>query len=90
MALGQKTGGRQKGARNKTAAINRAMVKDGLMPIDFMLALLRNEDAPLDDRKWAANAAAPYVHAKLSSVEAKIEGKVQISQIQNVIIDPQS
>ena len=39
------------------------------MPIDFMLAVLRNEDAPLDDRKWAANAAAPYLHAKLASVE---------------------
>ena len=69
MALGKKTGGRQKGARNKTHAINAAMVQGGLMPIDFMLAVLRNEDAPLDDRKWAANAAAPYLHAKLASVE---------------------
>jgi hypothetical protein len=69
MALGVKTGGRQKGARNKTYAVNKAQVDGGLMPIDFMLALLRNEDAPMDDRKWAANAAAPYVHAKLANVE---------------------
>jgi hypothetical protein len=87
MALGQKTGGRQKGARNKTAAINRAMVLEGLMPIDFMLALLRNEDAPLDDRKWAANAAAPYVHAKLSSVEMKAEVEATVREIERKIID---
>jgi hypothetical protein len=87
MALGQKTGGRQKGARNKTAAINRAMVKDGLMPIDFMLALLRNEDAPLDDRKWAANAAAPYLHAKLSSVEMKAEVEATVREVHRKIVD---
>ena len=89
MALGQKTGGRQLGARNKTRAINRAMVGDGLMPIDYMLEILRDEGQTDENRKWAANAAAPYLHAKLASTEQKLSGEVAISQIKRIIVDPQ-
>lgn len=39
------------------------------MPLDYMLEILRDETAPRDDRMDAAKAAAPYVHAKLASVE---------------------
>ena len=41
-----------------------------LMPLDFMLALLRDTEASLDDRKWAAYHAAPYCHARLSTTDA--------------------
>ena len=41
-----------------------------LMPLDFMLALLRDTEASLDDRKWAAYHAAPYCHARLSTSDA--------------------
>lgn len=40
-----------------------------LMPLDFMLALLRDTEASLDDRKWAAYHAAPYCHARLSTAD---------------------
>ena len=44
--------------------------RGNLMPLDFMLALLRDTEASLDDRKWAAYHAAPYCHPRLSTVEA--------------------
>jgi hypothetical protein len=88
MALGKKTGGREKGSRNKTRAINRAQVAMGLQPIDYMLEIMRDETKPDPIRMNAAVAAAPYIHAKLSSIEQKVEGKLQIQEVKNVIIDP--
>lgn len=82
--------GRPKGAKNKrTKAVEAAVASAGITPLEFMLGVLQDDLAPLDDRKWAAQNAAPYVHAKLTSVDAKVDSKVQISQIQNVIVDPQ-
>ena len=40
---------------------------DSMMPLDFMLSIMRNADADLADRKWAASQAAPYCHARLST-----------------------
>ena len=39
------------------------------MPLDYMLQILRDEDRDTAERMDAAKAAAPYVHAKLASVE---------------------
>ncbi len=44
---------------------------DNLMPLDFMLALLRDTEASLEDRKWAAYHAAPYCHARLPTADAR-------------------
>jgi len=81
--------GRPKGAKNKrTKAVEAAIASAGITPLEFMLRVLQDDSAPLDDRKWAAQSAAPYVHAKLSSTESKVTGTVKISEIQNVIVDP--
>lgn len=50
------------------------------MPLDYMLSILRDENMAPDARMDAAKAAAPYVHAKLASVEHKGEdgGPLQI------------
>lgn len=50
------------------------------MPLDYMLEILRNEAMDPDARMDAAKAAAPYVHAKLASVEHRGEdgGPLQI------------
>ncbi|WP_244493163.1 hypothetical protein [Aureimonas sp. AU20] len=39
------------------------------MPLDYMLSILRDERQTEDNRMWAAEKAAPYVHSKLASVE---------------------
>lgn len=43
--------------------------EDGLTPLDYMLTMLRDESLEPKARFDAAKAAAPYVHAKLASVE---------------------
>lgn len=49
---------------------------EDLMPLDFMLSLMRDEDRPMAVRMLMAEKAAPYVHAKLSAVEALPPGSL--------------
>ena len=63
-------GGRQKGTPNKSTPKGRRLAeikKSGLTPLEFMLNMLRDPNAGLPDRRWAAVNAAPYVHAKLQA-----------------------
>ena len=84
MAQGKKTGGRQRGTPNKATAERQlraahglqAALDNGLMPLDVMLARMR--DAPLpngqkvtDEQFAAAVAAAPYLHARLAATTLK-------------------
>lgn len=62
--------GRKAGSPNKATAERQAEVEaSGLTPLEYMLGILRNDEADSKDRMWAAEKAAPYVHAKLASVE---------------------
>jgi hypothetical protein len=72
MALGRKTGGRQKGARNRATAEARAAAEEaGILPLDYMLSVMCDPNAEPKRRDAMAIAAAPYLHPKLSAVEAK-------------------
>jgi hypothetical protein len=63
--------GRKPGSiRKATAAAQAKAAATGILPLDFMLDRMRDEGAPMEDRMDMAKAAAPYVHAKLSSIEA--------------------
>ena len=69
-------GGRPKGARNKRTLETIEQVEaSGLMPLDFMLAVMRNPEAEMADRFEAAKAAAPYIHAKLVASHTTEGGK---------------
>lgn len=73
--------GRKPGASTKlNEQARKQAAEGGLMPLDYMLSILRDEDMAPDARMDAAKAAAPYVHAKLASVEHKGEdgGPLQI------------
>lgn len=62
--------GRKKGAPNKkTAELQKAIAESGITPLEYMLNIMRDPLADVDVRLDAAKSAAPYVHAKLSSVE---------------------
>lgn len=64
--------GRKPGVPNKRTAETAAAVEaSGLTPLDYLLGVLRDEDNDPALRMDAAKAAAPYVHAKLASVEHK-------------------
>jgi hypothetical protein len=73
MARGVKTGGRRKGSINKVTAQQRAEARaSGLTPLEYMLAVLRDETQPSERRDDMAKAAAPYVHPKLTSIEGNM------------------
>lgn len=46
----------------------------GIMPLEFMLQIMRDPEADRAERLDMAKAAAPYVHAKLAAVE--VDAKV--------------
>jgi hypothetical protein len=69
MALGYKTGGRQKGTRNRASvAREREIAASGLTPLEFLLSVMRDESNDLAARMDAAGKCAPYIHPKLASV----------------------
>jgi hypothetical protein len=71
MARGRKTGGRQKGARNRATAEARAAAEaKGILPLDYMLSVMRDANTDAKRRDAMAMAAAPYLHPKVSPVEA--------------------
>jgi hypothetical protein len=73
MARGRKTGGRQKGARNRaTEEARAAAATGGILPLDYMLGVMRDHAADGKRRDAMAIAAAPYLHPKLSAIDAKL------------------
>jgi len=85
--------GRPPGALNKASKAAREMAEaTGITPLEFMLQVMRDEEAPRTERLDMAKAAAPYVHARLSAVEAKVEADVAavVSAVEWTIVDPAS
>jgi len=79
--LGAGSGGRRPGAGRPKGSVCKAsaahqvrVAASGLTPLDFMLNLMRDKKAKLEDRKWAAHAAAPYVHPRLMATTIVGEG----------------
>lgn len=85
--------GRKKGVPNKkTQEVLEKIAESGLTPLEYMLQVMRDEGEDSHRRLSAAQAAAPYVHAKLSSIE--VSGKdgnaIQVEQVRRVIVDPKN
>lgn len=89
-------GGARPGAGRKAGGANlmnqearKKAAEGGIMPLDYMLEVLRNEGMEPSARMDAAKAAAPYVHARLASVEHKGEdgGPLQVIVKQFVLAD---
>jgi hypothetical protein len=69
---GERRGGRQRGTPNKataakTAALKAASADPAIMPLQFLLGVMRDPTAPTDLRIQVARAAAPLVHGKLGT-----------------------
>jgi hypothetical protein len=84
MAKGKKTGGRKKGSINKRTKIRAELLNNiakhgGVTPVEFLLAEMRKPivgkmtfEQRMRVREYrasCANQAAPYLHARLASVE---------------------
>ena len=60
--------GRPKGSFNKrTLAYLRT--NGGELPLDYMLKVMRDPEAPENRRDDMAKAAAPFLHAKLQTIQ---------------------
>ena len=71
--------GRKPGSPNKkTAEVQKQVAESGITPLEYLLTVMRDISGEPRERINAAIAAAPYVHAKLSTVDVKSEhsGKV--------------
>lgn len=62
--------GRKKGGANKLTreAVEKAQ-SGGIMPLDYLLEVMRDAGEETTKRIDAAKAAAPYVHPKLQPVD---------------------
>ena len=79
--------------RNRAIAEARAAAEaTGLLPLTYMLEVMRDAKADQKRRDAMAIAAAPYLHPKLSTVDAKLNGVAQtperISSIQVSFVRP--
>ncbi len=85
-------GGRREGAGRKRGQVSEQTKRrkeiiakasaEGITPLEFMLATLRNEKADFADRYKAAVDAAPYMHPRLTAT--KVEGD-QDNPVEHVI-----
>jgi hypothetical protein len=90
MAVGKKTGGRQKGTPNRaTARREKEIARSGTTPLEYMLKVMRNPKASNDRRDDMAKAAAPYVHPKLASMQhsGPKGGPIQTVDLTNMSAD---
>lgn len=84
------SGRKQGSASSKTREVADKAASEGITPLEFMLKVMRDEQAPKAERLDMAKAAAPYIHPRLSSVEAKVEGEVKatVRSIERRVVDP--
>lgn len=86
--------GRPKGALGRRHLDAKAIVeKAGVDPLEFLLRVVKNRRIPIESRIRAAQAAAIFVHPKLSSskvdITAAIENRVEVTQIHMLMQDPE-
>jgi hypothetical protein len=72
--------GRPKGSPNKaTALVEKHLAgKYGVLPREFLLGVMLDEGLELPIRVDAAKAAAPYVHPRLSQIDANHSGSIDV------------
>jgi hypothetical protein len=83
-----KTGGRQKGTRNKVNQLAtkrlEEMAINGKDPVTFFSQILQDQNAPYQERKDAAKELLPYYHPKLASIEARTGGQTHEDRLEEL------
>ena len=65
-------------AAKATLQRERVLAKDGLMPRDYLLGIMRDEGEEKPTRIDAAKAAAPYCHPRLAQIDANHSGSIDV------------
>lgn len=73
-------GGKREGAGRKVGSATRKTreiadkaAEEGITPLEYMLHVMRDPSADTARRDEMAKAAAPYSHARLQQIEAKVD-----------------
>lgn len=70
--------GRPKGSKNKRTAEQEKVVKaTGMTPLEYLTSIYQDDSKDERIRADAAKAAAPYVHARLSNVDMKVDDQTK-------------
>jgi len=83
--------GRPAGAQNKrTIEQAEAIIASGMTPLEYLTSVYQDPNADEAKRIDAAKAAAPYIHAKLNSVELKgdPDSPLRLEEVRRVIVRP--
>lgn len=74
------TGGARKGAGRPKGSVSKrhvemlaGAVSEGITPVEYMLKVLRDENADDKSKAWAAEKAAPYIHPRPAPLARPIE-----------------
>jgi hypothetical protein len=84
-----KTGGRVKGTPNRSHRPTYEMVREavaasgdeGVTPLAYLLKVQNDPQEDRERRLRAATAAAPYIHPRLSQVEARVSATVGVREM---------
>ncbi len=80
--------GRPKGSVNKRSVETlAAAAAEGITPVEYMLKVLRDEEADDKARQWAAEKAAPYIHPRPQPVARPIEIELPDTSTLEGIVD---
>lgn len=78
-------GGYRPGSGRPMGAINRrtqeavaATEATGITPLEYLLTIMRDPKAKMEVRIDCAKAAAGYVHARLSTIDAVVKAEVDM------------
>ena len=80
---------RKKRSVEEIQAAEKKAMEQGLTPLEFLLAVMRNaNEYAFEARMEAAKAAAPYCHPRLASIEAKGQIHVRHEDFLDQLPDP--
>lgn len=88
-----KQGGAREGAGRKAGSLNRRTsevlaeaAEGGKLPVEYMLEIMRDDNADQKRRDWAAERAAAFIHPRPSPLDrtVKLEGLPSTSTIEGI------
>jgi hypothetical protein len=88
VAIGKKYGGRVKGTPNRSTlrrqeAIARLQL-ESKDPLSFFMAIMKDPQSCTADKIMAAKELLPYMHPKLSSIEARTGGMTHEERLKQI------
>ena len=77
----RKGSGRKRGVQNRVnAALREKIMANGILPLEFLLSIMRDSKNPDQMRLEAAVKAAPFCHPKLQAIQHTGQGSDPILQ----------